>query len=372
VIGETIVDDGIPDGSILEGPLAEGPVVEGEVVEGPMVEGPPSMPPHCASYDGHGHCVNEYNPLHEPCYPHEAHGFVGRFIGMMYEYLCCPDPFYEMSGPHWVPAANAAFFVEHARPRSQTRLRWDSGQNLLLPDRNDFFWSGPPLGPIPVNPVQGIPSTNYDELTMYIEAAPKNGKFSVFFNTPYRAVDPINGFRYGGFGDLDAGVKTLLFDCELFQLGMQMRTYIPTGVGLKGEGTEHTTIEPSLLLAIQLMKDCYLENQVAEWIPIGGTEYASGVLHFHHSFNKVIWKLNPDVQLIWTAEVNGWAFQGGEYTDPLTLLPVSSSGGRYASVGSGLRLSYCDKIDFGFGAAQAVTNPHWADQLYRLEMRLMY
>jgi len=42
------------------------------------------------------------------------------------------------------------------------------------------------------------------------------------------------------------------------------------------------------------------------------------------------------------------------------------------TLGGGLRLVYCDNFDIGFGAAFAVTDDHWAEQLYRTEVRLRY
>jgi hypothetical protein len=44
----------------------------------------------------------------------------------------------------------------------------------------------------------------------------------------------------------------------------------------------------------------------------------------------------------------------------------------YCNLGGGLRLVLCDKMDLGFGATFAVTDNHFADQLYRTEFRLKY
>jgi hypothetical protein len=71
-------------------------------------------------------------------------------------------------------------------------------------------------------------------------------------------------------------------------------------------------------------------------------------------------------------EFSGWSFQHGKYTDPGTGLPIKSSGETYASLGCGLRVFICDRIDFGFGASFAVTHDHWAEQLFRSELRWRY
>ena len=41
----------------------------------------------------------------------------------------------------------------------------------------------------------------------------------------------------------------------------------------------------------------------------------------------------------------------------------------YFYVGPGMRLAFCDKLDIGFGVQFAVTGDHFAQQLYRTELR---
>ena len=320
--------------------------------------------------DSAGCPVETCYPGREPCQDYDDRSLPNRFVGILYECLLCQDPYYALTGPHWIPEANAAFFVDHARPRTQSRHRWDAGRNLILPDRNQFFWGLTGLA---------VKSVNYHDLTTYIETATANGKFSAFIYTPFRSVRPhfSDGstptvFRHANFTDLETGTKSLLFDCELFQLGMQFRTYIPSGIFANGLGTGHVSIEPSLLFSVKLAEEFYLEGQVSQWIPFGAI-IGGGILHQHYSFNKVLWRLNSDVKLTGTLELNGWAFQGGFYTDPNDSGSfISSSGGRYYSLGSGFRLAFSDQIDFGFAAAFAISDNHWAEQLYRSEMRVMF
>ena len=73
-----------------------------------------------------------------------------------------------------------------------------------------------------------------------------------------------------------------------------------------------------------------------------------------------------------TLESVGYTFTAGRVTDPFTGNSVSANNQTYFSVGPGLRWSICDKFDIGFGVQFAVTNPHFADQLYRTEIRLKY
>jgi hypothetical protein len=41
-------------------------------------------------------------------------------------------------------------------------------------------------------------------------------------------------------------------------------------------------------------------------------------------------------------------------------------------MGPSVRVSVCDKIDFGIGYAFSVTDNNWADSLLRAEFRILY
>ncbi|MBL8794936.1 MAG: hypothetical protein JNM56_13590, partial [Planctomycetia bacterium] len=112
------------------------------------------------------------------------------------------------------------------------------------------------------------------------------------------------------------------------------------------------------------------------WIPLGGDdEYAGAIMHYHFSYNHVLHRGPYDTQLIGTAELNGWFFQDGAFSDPLLVdangnaIPQSASGTTYLTAGAGLRFVICDRVDFGVGAAFSVTEPNWTKQIYRTEFR---
>ena len=388
--------------------------------------------PTCASCGG-----STCRPGHKGCNHIEGHTMVGRMFGAFYDCLFCPDPCYQ---PMWIPEANAAFFEDYARPQTLTRIRDDIGIDMVLPDRDEFFWaqgngkglgpglptytphphmaaattlahhfvtppgrpagltgpvvSGrifgrpPSLGPLPTHhtaathhaaatttgtgtgKLKAVTSLNYNQLSFYQEVA--SARASFFIEMPYVYMQPVAIPSTAGFGDMNLGTKSLLLDCELLQVTLQFRTYIPIGNSKTGLGTGHVSLEPSLLSSLRLTPTSYLQGQLSEWIPIGGDpDYASSMMHYHFSLNQVLYRLTPDSPLIGTMEFNGWSFQGGGYTDPY-LGFRNSSGGTYASVGPGLRMVLGNSIDFGLGTAFAVTNPHWADTLYRLEFRVRF
>ncbi|MBL8800014.1 MAG: hypothetical protein JNM56_39390 [Planctomycetia bacterium] len=334
--------------------------------------GLPSSPPPQPGGNG---CASSYcNPGRQPCHPCIAESCVGRMICGVYECICCPDHCYEA---RWLPVADTAFHTAAARPITQQRFRWDRGINLILPDRNEYFWprvggNGGGEGPTPVAPFQSALYVNYDVLSIYTETA-AGGVLSIIVEMPYIGQDAAFANASSGFGDITLGTKTLMFDCELLQISLQMLTTIPTGNFVRGLGRSLVSLEPSLIIGVKLAPETYYQGQLSQWVPLGGDgSYAGGIMHFHAAINQVLFRPLPDVPLIGTLELSGWFFQDGAYTDPI-LGPNQSSGGAiYLMPSLGLRLFVCDKIDFGISASFAVTDEHFAEQLYRSEFRFRF
>jgi hypothetical protein len=304
--------------------------------------------------------------------------FLGRLGGGFIECICCPDPCYEGV---WNYAANAAFFQDTVRPQTYSRIRWDSGHDLTQPERAEYFWAKPGVlgGRGPQN-IEG--RVQYDQLSMYQEVAA--GNFAFFIEATYIGVEPNINPAHSNFGDMNLGTKSLLVDCELWQLAFQVRTYIPTGSSRNGLGTGHTALEPSLLSSVKLSQDTYVQSQVAYWIPVGGDQSFEGaVWHYGASLNHEWCKKGP-FALISTAEFNGYTFTDGAVANRALAAVQPPPGANrdfyvdrgaaetYCYLGSGLRVVICDKYDLGFGATFALTQNHFADQLYRTEFRVRY
>jgi hypothetical protein len=355
------------------------PVVPVDPVLPPPVTGAimPAMPagPGCCGGGMGGCCFPGRTPCCGDCSDCDG-SCVHRFLCGLYHCLCCPDPCYE---PCWIPAQNAAFFVDPVRPWTQTRLRADFGRNFTYPDIGEFFLvetAGHGRGPSTVGPLRA----NYDQFSLYQEVAP-NKRFSLFFEFTGLHVysDGIGG---GGFGDMNLGTKSVLCDCELFLLAFQFRTYIPMGNAARLLGTGHVSLEPSLLGAIKVSANTYLQFQFAEWFPIAGDPDSAGpVFHMHASLNQVLYRIMPDVPLIGTLEINDYTYQGGAFTSAIlaptvaggaaTALTTSAIGHSFASGGPGLRVSVCNKLDFGVAAMFGFDNGG-PRQLYRAEIRWRY
>ncbi len=310
-------------------------------------------------------------PGRKACHPCEADSWAGRFACALYDCICCPDPCYE---GRWTPLADAAFFCEAVRPVNQSKLRWDSGPGFIYPDRSEYFWAqanGLGRGPKPTAPLLATPSLRYNELVLVTEGG--TGRITMTIQTPYREIQAEPNFHSAGFSDMSIMTKTLLFDCELLQVSMLFRTWIPVGIPLKGLGNGHVSLEPGGVVGLKLTPSTYLQTQVMQWIPIGGDpEYAGGILHYHASLNQLLWRVMPDVPLIGTLECAGYSFQTGKYTDPYLGSYQKSSGYTYFYAGGGARLFICDRVDFGFGGLFALTEQHFSRELYRMEFRVRW
>jgi hypothetical protein len=311
-----------------------------------------------------------------------------------------------------VPEANASFFADYARPRTVTRLRVDLGWDMQFPDRAEYFWPqevlmfptnvdkakhpkgipprftkdggrGPQVPPQTATKrlhnrgfftfrYHGEPGLReWDQLYLYQEIAAKRASF--FIEIPYRQVFPTIASHASGFSDLNLGGKALWLDCELLQLGFLFRTYIPTASPMKGLGTGHTTLEPSLMASLRLAQETYLQGQISEWIPLGGSPgYQGSMFITHFSLNQVLFRPYPSSPLIGTLEFNSWSFQAGSYTDPIVGPFQKASGDTYASLGPGLRQSVCNNLDFGGALAFPISDHHWASTQLRIELRILY
>ncbi len=346
----------------------DGPVAQGAIFD-PMVKpasGCCSMPPPSGlgGYGGCSSCNGGCVPGRKPCDLGclDSDTCFGRFFGGLCREICCPDPCYE---PTWIPAANAAFGQDGPRPVTQTRIRWDAAFNYNFPDSAEFFWAQEKMK----GPANASARLNYDSLTFYQEVAAKGASF--FIEMPYYSVNPEGNASSAGFGDMNLGVKTVVLDRDLILVTTQLRTFIPIGNPTNGLGTGHVSLEPALLMALKITGSTYLQSEIAEWIPLGGTPgFAGAVFHYHFSLNQNLCHVGECVNVVGTLEFNGYSMRG-QFTDAAGNVE-NLSGSNFYSAGPGVRIQFCDRCDIGVGMAFGFGDRHGPDQLYRTELRIRY
>lgn len=343
----------------LPAPAPEEVLAEPVLVQAPVAQIEISFCEFCGESCGAGEC----------CAGCRDSSRWGRFTRGVYRGLCCPDPCYD---PRWRPLADAAFFTSAVRPQSQQRLRWDHAEDMITPDRAEYFWarangSGP--GPSFSGSPSASTGLDYDELKHYSEVA--HGAFGASFEYSYRSIDA-DGRHFAGFGDMTVGTKSLLFDTELVQVAFEFNTHIPQGSSLKGLGTGHVSLEPGMIVGLNLSANSYMQAEFTEWIPLGGTsDYAGPVFRYNMAYNRVIARPHPCVPVIGVLELNGWRFQDGAFTDA-TGVTVPTGGATFINVASGFRVFFCDRADMGVSYATAGTSRSWTDTLIRTELRFRY
>jgi Putative MetA-pathway of phenol degradation len=335
----------------------------------------------CSSCGGCSGCgANGCVPGREPCdCCCDSVDGPGRFLCGIYQCICCPDPCYE---PHWLALADASFFQSGGpRPITQTRLRFVDGFNMPFPDKSEFFFpradgnaaaKGPKQN---VAVITGANDISYREFHLYTEAA--TGRFGASVDMPYRNVSADDYKGASGMGDITIGTKSLLLDCELLQFAFEFNTITPSGNFMKGLGTGHVSLEPGVLMALKLAPETYLQSEVAYRFPLGGDQTFEGpVFHYHFSLNHGLWHCGHGVELIGTGELNGWEFSGGKYTGagntlktPVDLAVEGSAASHVLSVGPGVRLVICDKIDFGAAGYFNLTSGSVADEFFQFDFR---
>ena len=318
-----------------------------------------------------GNCI----PGRQACNPpmNQCNTVAGAFLQNLYQCLCCPDPCYQ---PQWVPAANASFFADYARPRTVTRLRYDNLESMTRPDRNQFWISGvSTMGKTGKRPITN-PQARLQQFYIYQEAAGEKGSF--FIEYPYRQINQNYAPTQAGFSDLNFGIKSLMFDCELLQITFQFRTFTPTGNSMLNLGTGHFALDPSILATLKLTETTYFQGQFGNWIPLAGNQsLAGGVFYSLMSLNQVLCYPTPDSPLIATLEMDTWSFENGGDTASVSKSGSSNivekgGGVSYFNIGPGLRQSVCNKLDFGGAITWATSTAHWAQPWFRFEARFLF
>ncbi len=326
-----------------------------------------------------GQCIPGRQPCELP-FPDSDH-VLAAALNNIYQSLLCPDPCYQ---PRWEPAANASFFADYARPRTVTRLRYDNLENMVRPDRNQFWINQ--AGTMRHFKHMGPRSSDNRSVTdlrarlqqvyIYQEAAGERGSF--FVEYPYRQFNSNFEPTQAGFGDMNFGVKSLFFDRELLQLTFQFRTFAPTGNSSLNLGTGHFSLDPSIIGALKLGPDTYLQGQYGNWIPLGGnSKLAGGVFYWLNSVNQVLWYWTANSPLIATLELDGWSFENGGYTSAIRRgnkahIVEKGGGVSYFNIGPGLRQSIGNRADFGGAITWATSSIHWAQPWFRFEVRFLF
>jgi len=298
-------------------------------------------------------------------------------------------------------------YVDNAIIGSQIRIRFDAAFNDPFPDRAEFFYAkcscyrllggaGPPLSlaadPNASGPGPGIPTTiNYQQLYMQAEYAPVS-RFSVFTQVPIRWLQP-QGFKptpfapfgnQSGLSDVQAGFKVAALVSSSHELTFQFRAYFPSGDSSKGLGTNHYSVEPSLLYYQKLSSRWAVEGQLTYWHPIGGSAgvpvgnsegYAGDIVTFgigpsYRLINRENFRLAPVVELVAWKVLGGFETASGHIDLDTAAAEVSNI--NIVNIKAGARASFGRHNSIYAGFGRALTYSDWYRDLFRMEYRYSF
>ncbi len=303
-------------------------------------------------------------------------------------------------------------YIDNPIVQSLIRIRFDDAFDDQFPDRSEFFYAKcscyrllntvPPLqlayDPKAPGPGTAIPTAiNFQQLYVNVEYAPVR-RFSLFSEVPIRWLQPQGFFgtppgnlppgattfgNQSGLSDVTAGFKFAAIASEGTYLTFQFKSYFPSGDASKGLGTNHYSIEPSLLLYHKLSSRFTIEGQVGDWHPIGGSAGVPVTNSEGFAGDVFFYGIGPSYRLYSrnglgiapVLELFGWHVLGGFQTNPNAGPPLAAnevSGLNIVNLKVGLRIGFGfhNSIYAGFG--QALTHDDWYKHIVRLEYRYTF
>jgi hypothetical protein len=269
----------------------------------------------------------------------------------------------------WFCRETGVSFIDSALPLTQFRIKSDQISNLNRPNRAEYFW--------PASTGSGRPvaerSVDYQELSAYAEISCYD-RVSFFVEGPSRWLNPEINPNTAGWSDMNAGMKIALCYTPHGVVSGQVRAYIPTGIGERGLGTDHFSLEPSLLLNHRLHEWVTFEGEVRYWVPFSGSDFEGDM--FRYGAGLVFGK--QETCGLWVtpvAEIIGWVPLSGKqsYVAPSGIVVTEEARNKTVCNGMfGARVGCSDCFDIYGGYGVSLTGDRWADEQWRIELRFKF
>jgi hypothetical protein len=286
-------------------------------------------------------------------------------------------------------------YIGDSSTTTQIRIRVDSGFGINRPDRAEFFYGKcgcyrglPPdhaaYDPKAAGPGPGIlTDLSYGQLYVHAQYAP-GPRAALFAELPVRWLSP-KGFVAGtgsfpnatGISDLRFGGKAGLVSSPDRQLTFQLQLLAPTGDALKGLGTDHWSVEPTLLYAQRLSDRVGIEAQFGDVIPTGGSagiptsgsdKFSGSVLYYGIGPSFDVYTSDA-VRVAPVVELVGWHVLGGFQTGGDN---ADASGSNIVNLKLGGRVAFAKGSSFYIGYGKALTDAVWYEDILRVEYRLTF
>ena len=285
-------------------------------------------------------------------------------------------------------------YIEEAVVGSKVRVRFDTAQHDFEPDRAEFFYSkcgcyslldhfdaaydanapGPKPG--------AADDVNFQQLYILGEYA-VNERFSAFGELPTRWLQPqsfnskVGGSfpNQTGIGDVRFGVKGALLSTPEQVVTVRAQVYSPTGDAGSGLGTNHWSLEPTLLYYQSLSDRVVVESQVGMWFPFGGSagvpisssnKFSGNVFSYGFGPSFEVYRGNR-VRFAPIVELVGWHVLSGFQS-----VAEDASGTNIVNIKIGARTSWDPGNSFYVGYGRVLTDAGWYKDIVRLEYRYSF
>jgi len=206
---------------------------------------------------------------------------------------------------------------------------------------------------------------------------------------PFRWIQPQSFIAFtpfgnqGGISDVRAGFKVAMLASSQHYLTFQFKTYMPTGDASKGLGTNHWSIEPSLLYFQKLSDRASLESEIGDWHPTSGSAGVPFSSSEKYSADVFFYGLGPSYELYRgekvrfapVVELVGWNVRGGFETlpgGPLLGVSKEMTGTNIVNIKVGVRTSYGNHSSFYVGFGHKLTTEDWYQDIIRFEYRYSF
>jgi hypothetical protein len=289
-------------------------------------------------------------------------------------------------------ADSATGYIDNAIIGSQVRIRLDAGFGVNAPDRAEFFYAKcgcfrflpitnpayDPNAPGPGSGGQIEGDLAFQEFRFDAEYALAH-RFSILAEVPARTIEPRAVPRTAGLGDIEIGAKGGIIANDTTALTGQMRVYFPSGDARKGLGTNHTTIEPSLLYHSRLGDSGFsIAGETAIWIPIRGSagvptasgEKFSGNVFRYGVGGSYAFVDTSRIRVTPVVELIGWRVFNGFQTTPAG--SFKANGTDIVNVKVGARVDSGGPSSFYLGVGHALTDAVWYQDIVRAEYRFAF
>ena len=206
-------------------------------------------------------------------------------------------------------------YIDSAIVRNQIRFRFDASYNNPTPARAEFLYPKSSSTTTAAPPGPGPPlletAIDFQEFSLYAESLLMDELISGFVEIPFRLIDPERNNNAAGISDLHLGLKAMLWSDSARYFTFQFRTYLPSGDGFDGLGTEHVSLEPGLLFLHRCSNGATIEGEVRDFIPINGSDgFAGNVLRYGLGVSQT-WIEGDRVSVMPVFETVAWSVLSG-------------------------------------------------------------